>query len=447
MADVILDNKREVERLFKLEYGDRVEIALRFAVTVLGGVLVFWHTGWGVALFWPVTFAIAHIFYFRFLKRNRVNPRPGVLSVAAGYVGLLLISFIWMPTLLTLHDDLSMVVGGMAVLSATFIFTVRRSDGHLAMVWAESGIVSVASIIAFVNFIPRIPPGIERLGVGFAFAMVAYYFGQAMFIARRHRLAAEAVASRSAQEQKLVAIGQLAGGVAHDFNNILTSISGNLELSFVVDDPDEKEELVRNALASSERAATLVKQLLVYARKSGMSPRPHSAHDILEELKTFSKRLVTASVSTRFEPLQGPLYVHVDKEQLITALINLVVNAVDAMPGGGTLTISAKERSTQGVIHSMDGSELAPGRYLAISVADTGPGIPKHLHPRIVEPFFTTKPVGKGTGLGLSMVLGLAQTAGGGLVIDDSSAGAVVTILLPVLDKVTTEAQPEMAMA
>jgi PAS domain S-box-containing protein len=252
----------------------------------------------------------------------------------------------------------------------------------------------------------------------------------------------KALEIKFAQSQKMQAVGQLAGGVAHDFNNLLTVIIGNSEFLLMrhqAGDPSFKEinEIHQNAL----RAATLVGQLLAFSRKQTMQPKVLAVRDVVGDLALMLRRLLREGVELKLEHGAEVWPVHADEAQLSNAIINLVVNARDAMPKGGTVTI----RTANDVVASPAalGTAIMPaGDYVRIDVADTGTGIPKEVIGKIFDPFFTTKPVGQGTGLGLATVYGIVKQTGGFITVDSEiDKGTTFRIYLPRL-RVDAEAVP-----
>ncbi|HWF64709.1 MAG TPA: response regulator [Rhizomicrobium sp.] len=235
-----------------------------------------------------------------------------------------------------------------------------------------------------------------------------------------------------AQSQKMQAVGQLAGGVAHDFNNLLTVIIGNCEFLLMrhpAGDPSFKEinEVHQNAL----RAATLVGQLLACSRKQTMQPKVLALSDMLSELTQMLRRLLREGISLKLDNGADIWPVHADEAQISNAIINLVVNARDAMPSGGVVTIlTANETVTRPV--SLGTAIMPPGEYVKIEVSDTGTGIADEHKGKIFDPFFTTKPVGQGTGLGLATVYGIVKQSGGFITMDtELGRGTSFTIYLP----------------
>jgi two-component system cell cycle sensor histidine kinase/response regulator CckA len=242
----------------------------------------------------------------------------------------------------------------------------------------------------------------------------------------------KALETKFAQSQKMQAVGQLAGGVAHDFNNLLTVIIGNCEFLLMrhpAGDPSFKEinEVHQNAL----RAAALVSQLLAFSRKQTMQPKTLALGDVIGELAQMLRRLVGEGITLNVEKDSDLWAVHADEAQLGNALINLVVNARDAMPSGGTVTIATHNRNIAS--SSALGTAIMPaGEYVEIAVADTGTGMSKEIQSKIFDPFFTTKPVGQGTGLGLATVYGIVKQTGGFITVDSEVGhGTAFKIYLP----------------
>jgi len=235
------------------------------------------------------------------------------------------------------------------------------------------------------------------------------------------------------QSQKMEAIGQLTGGVAHDFNNLLTPIVGSLDLLQRRGLGNEREQrLIEGALQSAERAKILVQRLLAFARRQPLQPTGVDLAKLVAGMADLVARASGPRVHVALEMAPRLPAVKTDPNQLEMAILNLAVNARDAMEQGGTLTISA-ELEEVGADHR---AGLDPGRYVRMCVADTGCGMDEETLSRAAEPFFSTKGVGKGTGLGLSMVHGLAAQLGGAMAIDSApGAGTRVELWLPVADE------------
>ncbi len=240
--------------------------------------------------------------------------------------------------------------------------------------------------------------------------------------------AAELAAAQAAlhEAQKLETLGQLTGGVAHDFNNLLTPIVGTLDLLRRRLSEDKRAgQLLDAAITSADRARTLVDRLLTFARRQTLKPRSVDLATLIEGMVDLIRRSLGPTVPIVVDIPAGLPPAQVDPNQLELALLNLALNARDAMADGGTLTISADEGRAP--------ADLPQGRYLRLSVTDEGEGMDAETLRRAVEPFFSTKGIGKGTGLGLSMAHGLAAQSGGALTLDSRpGAGTTATLWLPV---------------
>ena len=209
------------------------------------------------------------------------------------------------------------------------------------------------------------------------------------------------------QSQKMEALGQLTGGIAHDFNNLLTVVVGGLDLiSKKADDPKLKR-YADNALAAAERGARLTAQLLAFSRVQRLEVRPTFVAPLIENMRPLLRNVLGAGIVKRFDLDRDRIAVMADPTQLELAVLNLAINARDAMPDGGTLDFSTRAVAVSG------DPEMADGDYLELAISDTGSGMSPEVAARAFEPFFTTKDVGKGTGLGLSMVYGVARQSGG----------------------------------
>ncbi len=237
------------------------------------------------------------------------------------------------------------------------------------------------------------------------------------------------------QSQKMEAVGHLAGGVAHDFNNLLTVINGCCELLRTISLPDDARQLVEEVNKAGERAATLTRQLLAFSRKTVLQSRVLSLNELVTDFQTLLGRLIGEDVRLATEFRADPGTVRVDPGQMEQVLMNLVVNARDAMPQGGTLTISTRDVFLDDA-YVRNHADVRPGRFVLLSVADTGCGMDKAMLGHVFEPFFTTKPVGKGTGLGLAMVYGIIKASGGHAAVEsEPGRGTTFSLFLPAADQ------------
>ncbi|HEY5412284.1 MAG TPA: ATP-binding protein, partial [Caulobacteraceae bacterium] len=245
-----------------------------------------------------------------------------------------------------------------------------------------------------------------------------------------------------AQARKMESVGQLTGGVAHDFNNLLTVIIGNLDLLARRAGHDERTERQLTAMRyAADRGRSLTRQLLAFSRRQHLSPVTLDVNALIVHFASLLQQAVGEAVTLELDLADVPLKAHVDAAQLETALLNLAVNARDAMPQGGRLSIRTRlvERLKGPRAAAIDG----PGPWIAMDVADTGVGIPASALERIFEPFFTTKDVGKGSGLGLSQVYGFVQQSGGQISVESQpEQGSSFRLLLKASDR-ELEVAPE----
>jgi signal transduction histidine kinase/ActR/RegA family two-component response regulator len=240
----------------------------------------------------------------------------------------------------------------------------------------------------------------------------------------------EAAEAQLRQAQKMDAVGQLTGGIAHDFNNMLAVVIGGLELAKrrLAEGSEDAGRHLENAMEGASRAAALTRRLLAFARAEPLLPEAVSPDALIQGMHELLDRTLGERIAVRTRFANDDWAVWVDRHQLENALLNLAVNARDAMDGEGTLTIATATRT----IAPGELGDLRPGDYIAISVADTGCGMDKAVLDRVFEPFFTTKPVGKGTGLGLSQIFGFVRQSSGEIVIASQPGfGTTVTLLLP----------------
>ncbi|MDJ0824213.1 MAG: ATP-binding protein [Rhodobacter sp.] len=215
------------------------------------------------------------------------------------------------------------------------------------------------------------------------------------------------------EAQKMDALGKLTGGVAHDFNNLLSVIVGNLEL--LREDPDiaDRIDLIDQAIKASFRGSSLTRQLLAYARRAQLQPAVLNPAAVVAEMESMLRRTLPANIALRIDGPGTAPSIRADRSQLETAILNLVINACDAMDQGGSLTIDIRQIEVADDMALGEGEHMAPGLFTVIAVSDTGHGMAPEHAAHAFDPFFTTKPVGRGTGLGLSTVLGFTRQSGG----------------------------------
>lgn len=236
------------------------------------------------------------------------------------------------------------------------------------------------------------------------------------------------------QSQKMEAVGQLTGGIAHDFNNMLTGIIGSLELlrrRVARGKLDDLDSLIDLGVTSANRAAGLTHRLLAFSRRQSLDSKPVQINQLVTSMGELLQRSINESIGLDMRLSEQLWTAEADPNQLESALLNLVINARDAMPNGGRLIVETTNRHLDSVFTAAYGS-LTPGDYVELSVSDTGCGIPESVMGRVFDPFFTTKPIGQGTGLGLSMIYGFARQSRGHVIIhSEVGKGTTVSLFLP----------------
>ncbi len=255
--------------------------------------------------------------------------------------------------------------------------------------------------------------------------------------------AREASEAALRQSQKMEAIGQLTGGIAHDFNNMLTGILSALDIVRMRLELGRTEDLERfldAATTSSQRAAALTQRLLAFSRRQSLDARPVELNALVGAMQHLLRSTLGESVRILTEEAPAPLHAALDANQFESALLNLAINARDAMPNGGELAL----RTFPLRLADGERATVPAGDYAVVAVSDTGTGMPPEVVERAFEPFFTTKPIGKGTGLGMSMVYGFMQQSGGHIAIDSTPGqGTTISLFIP---QVEADADPEPAV-
>lgn len=275
-------------------------------------------------------------------------------------------------------------------------------------------------------------------------ACLAIYFSVCLMEAHRANQELKDTREQFLQAQKVEALGTLTSGVAHDFNNLLSVIQGNLELLETYPNDKDRDEFLSAALTAAQRGAQLTRQLTSYGRKAELWPRQIAPEEVLTNVQDMARRVLPANIALKIRSGGTRATIFTDETLLQSALLNLVINARDAMPDGGTLRIRVIDPA-----RPASHLKLAEGvTYVAFEVSDTGQGIPAEILPNIRDPFFTTKAVGQGSGLGLPMVCGFAVQSGGDVEIESRvGKGTTVRLYLPrserPVDQVVTQARPQ----
>ena len=390
--------------------------------------------------------------------------------------------FEWRPGVLWLHvlSDLGTATAYFGIGILLFYFTRKRRDlpfqslfwlfasfivlcgtTHLLSIWvlwhadyyvegmvkALTAIVSIATLITLGHVLPKVLQATGSLQTLVATQNMELTAVNAEL--RAQIAARETIELALRQSQKMEAIGQLTGGIAHDFNNMLQAIGGSLELVQMRVKQNRTAEVgryVETARKTVDRAAALTNRLLAFARRQPLQPRPVEVDALIMGLEELIRGTIKAggpAIVVEMKLASGGT-VLCDPNQLESAILNIAINARDAMPEGGRLTICSRQASTE-TPGLAEAAGAVAGDFVEIAMTDTGVGMDEPTRQRVFEPFFTTKPLGHGTGLGLSQVYGFARQSGGLATIESRHGeGATVRIFLPCCEKPPTPPEPEL---
>ncbi len=324
------------------------------------------------------------------------------------------------------------------------LFVTQSSKSHAASLIAEVGLLTSLLLSAVLGLAFNRDNQKQLIAAKAANDKL----NEALTLADNEAERRERLESQLRQVQKMEAIGQLTGGIAHDFNNMLAVILANLNLMKrqIARGETDVQRFIDGAAEGTNRAAHLTQHLLAFARQQPLAPRPIDANKFVSGMSEILRRTLGHEIEVETILAGGLWRTHVDGHQLESLLLNLAVNARDAMPSGGKLTIEAAN-ATLDEIYVREQVGLAPGQYVLIAVSDTGSGMPPEVIAKAFDPFFTTKPTGKGTGLGLSQAYGFVKQSGGHIKIySEMGHGTTVKIYLPRFhgETVSAASQPRL---
>ncbi|MEM1273134.1 MAG: ATP-binding protein [Pseudomonadota bacterium] len=418
----MLSQKRrdqEFNHLVESDAADTFDLVTRSLLIFVSAIGLYFATGYSVLLVWGAGYALLDLSNMLLIRRTQTPVKPGRFRML---VGLSAMTVFW--------------VGAMSIYLA---FAAGGQHAFLAFcLWVGLALYCLTNHAAF-SIASKIDlVGLATSGVGVTWAWVSAaettsecvataiaalavftYFGLCFRKTIGDRIELRKSLDARAHDQKLKSLGQLTSGVAHDFNNLLTVIGGNIELAMLDDSDPNRTMLMGEARQATDRGAALVSQLLAYTRKSSLNVQEVQSVDVMVRIGDIARRVVPADIAIEVNLEGDHALLKVDSGLLETAVLNLLINARDALAG----------RSGQIAVRSA----LSTGRdYLFISVEDNGPGMEEAMLTRATEPFFTTKGPRKGTGLGLSMVKGFAEQSGGRLELRNRlEGGLVASICLP----------------
>ena len=420
----------DLDRLWDTEFGDGTEMVIRVFGIAAGGLALWMYDGALLGPLWAGIYLTSLLINYLLLRPRSDGQERATLACYVTFMTSLT-AYLSLPIYLVLTSDPLKISCGAMALIAYAVFTLYRPAPPGVLAHLDIAIAWLLAAVAAIALFPIATSLVPQIAMIALCVIMAVYYSMTVRQMRAAQAEFRKAAQRSLEAQKMEAIGRLSGGIAHDFNNILTVMQGSLELYHEVPKGAERDALVDEARSAGVRATALVAQLLAFARRAPLEARAQDANAVVDELCTLARRLLPVSVQLDHRMTEDQACVLADSSGLHSALLNLILNANDAMDGRGSITIAVD--LLQGPAHeaSTKPAASAIGGHLCFSVADDGPGMPPEVERRATEPFFTTKAVGKGSGLGLSMAVGFAEQSGGALRIKTSQAGTTVAVHLP----------------
>lgn len=432
----VKDPAAEIEALREAQRSRVTGPVLRAAVIVAVCVFVY-QTIYSVFIgYWCAAILVAMAVYQWLLSHPMAaTSAPMRIGVIAATLTNFFLASCFPIYLFSLGDPLFQFVG-VAIMCGLALDNIARHSETVRILFGQAAMVCGAMLVMGAMLLLAEPSGWNRatIVVVCTVSTAIYYHVCVRYVAQSRRALQEAEA-RYFQARKMEAIGHLTGGIAHDFNNLLTVISGNLELHDELCDPQEKAAALREARRAAASAAKITSELTAFSRKSNLQKVRVAPNEFFGEFSGFVAPVIPDGVQFELSVEPELPAMLIDREKLKTALLNLCLNSVDAMPEGGLLQLEVKKHHLALPLLRDDNYELPAGDYCKISVRDNGHGVPDEHKLSVLEPFFTTKEVGEGSGLGLSMVHGFVEQSAGILRFFSSVApgksGTRVEMLLP----------------
>lgn len=419
-----------LEGLYQSEFGEPIELALRQGIVVVVSALMITLTQDVFFVVWAAMYYLTVLVFWWTVRPGEPGAHASAarLNLARALYVLSISTFYLGPIYtMSLGDPIYMLVGAYALVG-TALFLIQRPDPAPDAVWLDSASFAIGTFGSFLSVLPMLTGLAQQMVAGaVCLATLLYFMKASQARTARHKARRDAE-RRYAGAMKSRALGQFVGGVAHDFNNLLTAIIGNLELHDLLDDPTEKSAALRQSREAAQRAAMTVKQLLASSGRTRLNTSPTELGGFVLRLEPVLRDLLESGISVQVSGFDDPIYVHVDREMLETCVIQLCLNAQDALGRKGSINVKAVTLATRPDLDPPLGT--APP-YPAILVEDDGPGVSAEALGKLAEPFYTTKPVGEGVGLGLSAVAGFARQSGGGLHLESDTRGLRAYIVLP----------------
>lgn len=424
------DPSARLIRLYRADFGTKSEVAVRVGGVIFAAIALSLVTGNLLFFGWLCLYLVQQAAYFRVLDPlRRKNPKKRFL-VALGLYSIGTALFLAVPLYLITWSDPTLYLPAAFALLGLALYAIQRENPTSDVIGIDTGFFGASCGWVFYIARPNLDHYLDHLVLlGFC-VLVTYLFFRAQQVELRRQAARRVAERRYAQAQKARALNQFVGGVAHDFNNQITAIMGNLELFELLDDPKERRSAMQQCRVAADRAALTVQQLVASSGRTRLHPVRVEIEAFLKDLDPVLTDLLDPKIELEIHSADYDFLVDVDRDMLETCLIQICLNAQDAMQGDGRIEIGARRVLSR--VAAAPGQPEADPPYIGIYVQDAGPGVSDESLSKLSEPFYTTKGVGAGTGLGLSAVSGFAKQSGGALVLDNAMpTGLHVMILLP----------------
>lgn len=421
-----------VQAMIDSDIRSRWEWVFRYLLMLVCGVFLVLGTEQTVSALLAATFFLTNGSYSWLLFRVRAPISRSTYLMLSGLLCASISVYTAWAVSLFQWGSVAGIANAIASIAALAVFNMSRHrlDSFNA-VWSAAHVVLTGLYFGLAVLLDHDFMFSERVLIFISTFGACSYYAIAHY--RTVQVYEELTTSRQevVQTQKMRAIGQLTAGVAHDFNNILTVIRGNVELAELGGTEADRQRALNEAKAAADRAAMLTSQLLSFSRRARLQASAVDMSAFWETFKRMLERTLPAHVSVTVDADPALPQLYCDRNQLENALLNLVINARDAMVGGGSITLTSRPARKNEIARLPADRVRAPG-YGIVEVRDTGPGIPAEHMDVVTEPFFTTKPPGEGSGLGLSMAKGFSEQSDGGLRIRSDRTGTTIRLLLPV---------------
>lgn len=415
----------------EVDVGPNAEIAVRFVLIGLASGALTYATGSWAFVAWAVL-----TISFMIIYRWRLS-RAGPETAERDYPRIILLNavntmvFAAMPVYLWITSDVFTLkaIAICGIICHTMYNLVAHRYWNVVAFWEVGTVLLSISVIAIYEII-QAPTDTARLLIAVGCIAFSGYAVVAQTYRIRDRRALHRSRSAELDAQKMSAMAKVTGGIAHDFNNLLTAIQGNIELAELTHDPKERRSYLQQARASTERGGALVAQMMAYVGKSQLYVTDLELREFLPDIRRKLALLMVSGLRVDVEPLKTSLVTRTDRALLETALINLALNAKQALSGqSGAISLRASPAPPD----RLDGTGLDPSQsYVLFEMRDTGPGVAEPMLPLLTEPFYTTKPAGEGSGMGLSMVKGFVEQQGGSMTLRNHPEGGLeVSLFLP----------------